>query len=200
MKGYTVEIGFLVLVSCLFSGCGYFPRITLFMRDPLTAEEHNNLGVAYEREGKYELALKEYERAIHKDASLVIPLVNMGNVYFKLGEYKKAEGYYLRALKKDEKNIEAANNLASLYITIKKDYGKGLEYLTKALPSPDSAPAYALDTMGVLYLRLGDKPKAKETLIRACEKAGSDKTLLREIEAHLGELGEKGCPSWESKR
>ena len=170
------------------------------MHDPLTAEEHNNLGVAYEREGKYELALREYKKALDKDSDLVVPLVNMGNVYFKQGEYEKSEEYYLKALKKDEKSIEAANNLVSLYITLKKNYEKGLEYLTKAVPSLDSAPAYALDTMGVLYLRLGNRSKAKETLIMACEKARDDKALLGEIEVHLGELGEQDCANRDIKR
>jgi tetratricopeptide (TPR) repeat protein len=163
------------------------------MQDPLTAEEHNNLGVAYEKEGKYELALREYKRAIDKDSSLIVPLVNIGNVYFKLGKYEKAEKHYLKALKKDEKNIEAANNLASLYIALNKNYEKGLGHLTKAIASPEDTSAYALDTLGVLYLRLGDKARAKEMLMKACNKAGYDKTLLEEIEAHLRELGEGSC-------
>ncbi len=190
MREYSIKIGLLLLIS-LLSGCSYLPSL-IFM--PLTAEEHNNLGVAYEKEGKYGLALREYKRALDKNSSLVVPLVNMGNVYFKLGKHEKSEKYYLKALKKDEKNIEAANNLASLYIALNKNYEKGLEYLTKAtLSSSKDTPAYALDTLGVLYLRLGDKARAKEMLLKACEKVGDDKALLEEIEAHLREVGEEGC-------
>lgn len=193
MKKYSIRLYFFLFIfSCFISGCSYLPKL-VFMQDPLTAEEHNDLGVAYEKEGKYELALKEYKKALDKDSSLVTPLVNMGNVYFKQGKYKEAEKYYLKALKKDERNIEAANNLASLYITLGKDYKKGLEYLTKATGSPESVPAYALDTLGVLYFRLGDKERAKEMLVRACERVGGDEALLEEIEAHLKEFGEQGC-------
>jgi tetratricopeptide (TPR) repeat protein len=164
------------------------------MQDPLTAEEHNNLGVAYEKEGKYELALREYKRALDKDSSLVVPLVNIGNVYLKQEDYSNAESYYLKAIKKDEKNIEAANNLVSLYIKLGKNYEKGLSYLTKAIPSVEDAPAYALDTLGVLYLNLGNREKAREILLKACRRAGDDKVLLQEIETHLRELGGHGCP------
>jgi Tfp pilus assembly protein PilF len=185
---------FLILV--LFSyGCSYIPNIALLTTDPLTAEEHNNLGVAYEKEGKYDLALREYKRAVDRDRTLVVPLVNMANVYYKQGKYEQAEENYLKALKKDEKNIEAANNLASLYITLNKNYYKGLKYLTQAIPSLDDSPAYALDTLGVLYFRVGDRSKAKKVLLRACQKLGEDdQLLLEEIELHLRELGEQGCP------
>ncbi|HEX3034076.1 MAG TPA: tetratricopeptide repeat protein [Thermodesulfobacteriota bacterium] len=165
------------------------------MQDPLTAEEHNNLGVAYEKEGKYELALREYKMALDRDNTLIVPLVNIGNVYFKQGKYSDAEAYYLKAIKKDEDNIEAANNLASLYIELGKNYKEGLNYLTRAITSLEEAPAYAFDTLGVLYFRLGDNEKAKETLLKACSRAGDDKVLLQEIEAHLRELGVQDCPA-----
>ncbi|MER3447296.1 MAG: hypothetical protein C4291_10835 [Candidatus Dadabacteria bacterium] len=191
MRKYCVRFGFFLILIISLSECSYLPKIVL-LKDPLTAEEHNNLGVAYESEGKYDLAIKEYKKALDKDGSLVVPLVNIGNVYFKQKKYKDAEKYYLKALKKDEKNVEAANNLASLYIALGENYEKGLEYLTRAT-SEESAPAYVLDTFGVLYSRLGDKERAKDILLKACERAGDDKALLEEIEAHLKDMGETGC-------
>ena len=176
----------------MFAGCSSIPRVLFPTHDPLTAEEHNNLGVAYEKKGKYELALREYKKALDMDDELMVPLVNMGNVFSKQKEYEKAKESYLKALKRDEKNIEAANNLASLYIELAGDYEKGLQYLTRATYSLDPIPAYALDTLGVLYLRLGEKSKAKEMLEKACLGA-DDEALLQEIETHLVELGAEGC-------
>lgn len=193
MIKYSINLVFFLLFSCLLSGCSYFPKLVLLLQDPLTAEEHNNLGVAYEKEGKYDLALREYKKALDKNSNLTTSIVNMGNVYSKQGKYQEAEKSYLKALKKDEENIEAANNLASLYITLNKDYEKGLEYLTNATSSLDQIPAYALDTLGVLYHRLGNDLKAKEMLLKACESVDDDRALFEEIELHLRELGEDGC-------
>ena len=194
MKKYSINFVFFLLFSCLLSGCSYFPNLVLLLQDPLTAEEHNNLGVAYEKEGKYELALREYKKALDKKPNLTTSIVNMGNVYSKQGKYEEAEKSYLKVLSKD-KNIEAANNLASLYIARNRDYEKGLEYLIKATSSLDQVPAYALDTLGVLYNRLGNDPKAKEMFLKACESVDDDRALLEEIEVHFRELGEDGCNS-----
>ncbi|KAB2831990.1 MAG: tetratricopeptide repeat protein, partial [Candidatus Dadabacteria bacterium] len=98
-----VFFALILILSLVSSGCAsiYAPYFT---KDPLTAEEHNNLGVIYEREGKYDLAIREYKSAASADGDLVVPLVNLGNVYQKKGETKEAEKYYKKALRKDEHN------------------------------------------------------------------------------------------------
>ncbi|MEW6144775.1 MAG: tetratricopeptide repeat protein [Thermodesulfobacteriota bacterium] len=183
----------ILILSLIASGCAsvYGPY---FAEDPLTAEEHNNLGVIYEREGKYDLAVREYKRAASADRELVVPLVNLGNVYQKKGETEEAEKYYKKALKKDRRNIEAANNLASLYIETGENYEEGLEVLLAATETKNPVPAYALDTLGVLYFKTGNVEKAKEYLIEACAKASGDEKLKSEINTHLAEMGDTaGC-------
>ena len=174
------------------SSCVYLPQI-LIAKDPLTAEEHNNLGVAYENEGKYALAIKEYKKAYNKDSNLIVPLVNIGNVYLKQANYSEAEKYYLKALSKDQFNLEAANNLASLYLLVGKDYERGLEILNSAVAYNDGFPPQAMDTIGALYSRLGNTEKAKFFLNRACKYAKDDKELTEEINNHLKDLGEGAC-------
>lgn len=171
--------------------CSYIKGQSDF-EDPLTAEEHNNLGVAYEKEEKYKLAIKEYKKAAEIDEELVTPLVNIGNVYFKQEKYKNAEKYYLKALNKDEKNVLAANNLGNVYLKTGKDYEKGIEYLIRSLPPPEIAPAYALDTLAMLYSNSGSGEKALELLSLACKRA-DDEELRAEISSHLIELGGKSC-------
>ncbi len=48
----------------LFSGCS-LPRI-IVLKDPLSPEEHLNLGVVYEKEGEFDNAIKEYLKAAKK--------------------------------------------------------------------------------------------------------------------------------------
>ena len=177
-----------VMLILFSSGCASLHG-SLFMKDPLTAEEHNNLGVIYEREGKLDLAIREYKSAIRSDSSLVTPMVNLGNVYYKQGEYTEAEKYYKKALKTDNTNLQAANNMASLYIETGSNYQEGLNHLLAATKDIDPIPAYALDTIGVLYLKHGDTKNAEAFLVQACENAGENTELVDEIRSHLWELG-----------
>jgi Tfp pilus assembly protein PilF len=179
----------LFILSLVASGCASIYG-SYFTEDPLTAEEHNNLGVIYEGEGKYDLAIREYKRALSADRELTVPLVNLGNVYLKKGELEEAEKYYKKALKKNRQNIEAANNLASLYIETGENYEEGLQVLLAATVSKNPVPAYALDTLGVLYLKTGSTEKAKEYLTEACTSASGDERLKNEINTHLAEIGE----------
>lgn len=101
---------------CLLFLCGCaFPRI-IVLDDPLSPEEHLNLGVAYEQNKEYESALKEYEKALkeHPAAHLY-----MGNIYFLRNEYSEAEYHYKLVIDEDSKNADAYNNLAWLYYTKK---------------------------------------------------------------------------------
>lgn len=188
MRSAQLKINALIIFILFSSGCASLHG-SLFMKDPLTAEEHNNLGVIYEREGKLDLAIREYKSAISSDSSLVTPVVNLGNVYFKQGEYTKAEKYYNKALEKDETNLQAANNLASLYIETGSNYKEGLNHMLLAIKGLDTVPPYALDTIGVLYLRLEDRKNAETFLIRACENVGDNPALVEEIRSHLWKLG-----------
>lgn len=178
----------LVLLIVLLGSCASLQG-SLFMEDPLTAEEHNNLGVIYEREGKNDLAIREYKKAISSDSSLVTPLVNLGNVYLKQGEFTESEKSYMNALELDETNLEAANNLASLYIETGENHKDGLRYMGEATKGLESIPPYALDTIGVLYLRLGQKEEAEKFLVQACETVENNENLAAEIRANLWQLG-----------
>ncbi|MGI9533691.1 MAG: tetratricopeptide repeat protein [Thermodesulfobacteriota bacterium] len=192
MKTNHAFIILFALSTILNYGCSYISG-ALNYEDPLTAEEHNNLGVAYEQEENYKLAIKQYKKANDIDKNLVTPLVNLGNVYFKQEKYKKAEKYYLEALKKDKKNIEAANNLGNVYLKTGKNYERGIENLVTAMPPPEIAPPYALDTLAMLYAGSGNMDKASVLLLLACIRAENDEEMIAEINEHLIEIGEKSC-------
>lgn len=187
MKGIIRSI--FIITAVLLTGCAALTG-SLFMEDPLSAEEHNNLGVIYEREEKYELALREYSKAIEGDPSLVTPLVNTANVYYKLGEYTNAEKYYKRALSIDDKNLEAANNLASLNIETKEGYEEALVYMMSATESLEQIPPYALDTLGVLYINTGHTEKGRELLLKACTSEDIQEATLEQVKEHLADIGD----------
>jgi len=89
------------------------PRI-IVLDDPLTPEEHLNLGVTYEKNGELDNALREYHSASKK---LPVAYLYIGNIYFEKADLDEAESYYRKAIKKDPDNADACNNLAWLYYT-----------------------------------------------------------------------------------
>ena len=105
------------------------PRIVL-LDDPLTPEEHLNLGVSYERNGELDNALKEYEITSKKLPSAYLYI---GNICYLRGEFGKAEGYYKKVIRKDPGNADAYNNLAWLYYVQGKDLDEAERLASSAL-------------------------------------------------------------------
>ena len=102
--------------ACIFLilqvGCS-LPKI-IILKDPLTPEEHLNLGVSYEKNGEYDQAIKEYRSASEK---LPLAFLYLGNVYFIKKEWTEAERNYRKVIEQDPRNADAYNNLAWLYYT-----------------------------------------------------------------------------------
>jgi tetratricopeptide (TPR) repeat protein len=95
------------------------------LNDPLTPEEHLNLGVSYEHNNELDAAKREYEAAAK---SLPAAFLYLGNISFRKGEYAEAEEYYRKAIEQDGSDADAFNNLAWLYYTQKRnlDEAEGL--------------------------------------------------------------------------
>ncbi len=127
----------LIVLSVSFS-CAV-PRVVI-LKDPLTAEEHVDLGYIYERQGKLDLAEEEYKRAVKKNRRLWQAYFNLGNVYAQRWEFERAEEAYRKALELSPQNPDILNNLAYvLYKQGRKE--EGLVYIRKALQIKDK-PEY----------------------------------------------------------
>jgi tetratricopeptide (TPR) repeat protein len=142
-KAYN-QIVFVLIALCslLSAGCS-LPRI-IVLDDPLSPEEHVNLGVAYEKKGELDSALKEYEAA---SKELPAAYVYLGNVYFQKNDLDEAERCYRKAIKKDPGNADAYNNLAWLYYTKRASLDEGETLVLKALELNPSKRELYQDTL-----------------------------------------------------
>ena len=156
----AISAPFLILAFTALSACSYLPKI-IIVHDPLTPEEHVNLGVTYEKRGEYDAALKQYKEASKK---LPSAWVYMGNVCFEKGDRGKAEKYYIKAIAKDKNSPDAYNNLAWLYYTEnqKLDEAETLAARATQLASADpSKAAMYKDTLEKIRTLREGKKKAE---------------------------------------
>ena len=125
---YLITFSLLTFSFTLLTSCA-LPRI-IILDDPLSPEEHINLGVAYEKQGDIDNALKEYRLASKK---LPMAYLYMGNIYFQKNDFDQAESSYRKVIKKDSQNADAHNNLAWLYYIKKENLSEAEELVLKAI-------------------------------------------------------------------
>jgi tetratricopeptide (TPR) repeat protein len=169
-------------LTAAMGGCAPLPQVVV-LEDPLTAEEHVALGVAYERRGELEPAAREYERALKKDRSSFRAHLNLANVRLAQKRYGEARETYLKALGLRPLDPEATNNLAWVAILSGQGHEEALRRLDAVLagreaaaPAADGLTPVLLDTRGVLLGRLGRRAEAEAALALAeaiCLAAGT---------------------------
>jgi Flp pilus assembly protein TadD len=109
-----------LIVTAGTAGCS---RIVV-LHDPLTAPEHNDLGVAYETQGRLDLAAREYRHALKLDPHYGRARLNLGNVEAATGRWGWAEREYRRALADLPGDPDPPNNLAMALLRLGKDLGE----------------------------------------------------------------------------
>ena len=192
----------LLLLLLVAGGCSRIPKI-IVLEDPLTAAEHVDLGVAYERKGELDLAQREYERALLKDRKLFRARLNLGNIFLAKKEYGKARGEYLRALELRPGDADATNNLSWAAIFSGEGIDDALARMESVVSAPSGRQPTLLDTLGVLRMNANRPVPAEEAFAQAeklCREAtGAPKEglkedapcpaeVLKEIEDHRKEL------------
>lgn len=140
-------------------GCTYWPRIVI-LKDPLTAQEHLNLGLAYEKNGEFDQAIKEYRLAAHK---LPIAYLYLGNGYFQKNEFAESKKCYLTAIRKDPGLADAYNNLAWLYAVEGKALDQAERLARRALElRPERSTVYRDTLNRIRALRKSESSSGRD--------------------------------------
>jgi len=165
------------------------------MKAPDQFRPHHNLGVAYQKQGRLQEAISEFEQALqskglNRRTEMVVTYYHLGRAYQQLGELQKSKGFYEKALQIDAKLPQALADLAVLY-GAEGDAGTAFVYLERALKA-DSQNPYVNFNMGLHYMKQGEMDRA-EPHFRKAEAAegikGSAHLYLGIICRQRGQLG-----------
>jgi len=175
------------LIAALFlfgvTSCANLPRL-IILHDPLSAEEHLQLGGIYESQGEWDSAISEYRAALKKEARLQGGAFRLGNAYYQNKNYAAAEKAYHSALRIEVENAALLNNLANLYLVQKKKLHEAEALVQKAIKlDPPHAAAY-LDTLGSIYLTQEKHLAALESYGAAERLSPESSPLKSQISTH----------------
>ncbi len=189
--------GALFAAWVLGAACGRLPRVVV-LKDPLTPAEHLDLGLACERAGEPDRAIREYEAALRGDGRFFQARVNLGNVRAARKEYDLARKEYREALRIRPNDPEAVNNLAWIAVLSGEETGAALALMEETASRPGARSPRFLDTLGVLRMREGRLREAEGALSEAEDlclspppSAPCPVGVLREIRSHRPDLAER---------
>jgi tetratricopeptide (TPR) repeat protein/peroxiredoxin len=121
----------------------------------------NNLGILDAREGKTDLAIEHFQRALQIDPEHTVALQNLGSAYRQKKDWPQAKRMLERALALNPDDPEANYSLGMVYAQ-QNDTERAYDYLQKALASRPDYPE-ALNNLGILYLRTRRPEEAKRS-------------------------------------
>ena len=138
-------------------------------------ENFNYLGMAYYRSGNFDLALKNYRKALELDHNYAAVFNNIGSLYLSIFLKNKDRQAHAQAMRNFDKAIEIDPLLFSAYNGrgAAHVYGNKIEQALsdwqKAIEiKPDYTDPYF--SMGIVYLRIGDKARALQIFLALKEK------------------------------
>jgi len=128
---------------------------------------HNNLGVEFAEQGRYDEALGHYRRALEIEPDNPKVYSNLGTAMYHLGDNSKAIYYYEKSLASQPGNVVAYNNLGQVYFSTGQ-VDRAIEcYLSALKTDPDFAEAYT--NLGIAYASKGMAEQAMAQFARAVE-------------------------------
>lgn len=143
--------------------------------DPTYAWPYHNLGLIYEEQGQFELALTNYQKAIHHhqgDQERAALWDHLGGIYQQLGQYEKAAAAYRQVNELEPHQAVPWNSLGTVY--------RALNRLDEAIVAYERAaeldPTYAwpYHNLGLIYQQRGEYEPALNYYQQAIERHSQD--------------------------
>jgi type IV pilus assembly protein PilF len=143
------------------------------------------------QQGKYEIALSEFNEAIQIDPSFALAYNGLGLVYAALGEDAKADASYKKSIQLQPRSSESHNNYGS-FLCSRKRYDESIKHFLEAVKNPlYSTPNLAYANAGICSARKNDLNNAEIYLNKALQiepLTHSAATQLAEIQFNRGDV------------
>jgi tetratricopeptide (TPR) repeat protein len=119
-------------------------------------------GALYAQISRPEKAIEFFNKAVALNPSDPEKIRTLGDAFFDIGDFTKSREFYLRVLKDKPNDVSILTPLGVTYLAADpSDTEKGIEYLQRVLKI-DEKYQPALVNLGLAYIKLGDKEKARE--------------------------------------
>lgn len=148
------------------------------------------------RRHKLPEALATLEQLSRRNPNNAAYFQQIGIVRQEMGQNAEAETAYMRAIELDPDDPENYNTLGYFYAETNQKLDAALDLVTRALKiKPDAG--HIVDSLGWVYYRRGEYPKAVEALARAVKLMGDRPDAV--ILDHLGDAYSKAGNSASAK-
>jgi tetratricopeptide (TPR) repeat protein len=144
--------GSLARAGAAFAALYVLVHVNFFGVDPMSgfAQSHYRLGIAWERRGEVEAALKSYRTALSMDPDLTAAHLNLGILLSQTGDYEEARRALRRAVALDPDYAKAYYNLGLVYTeTARND--SALAMMNRALKIRPDYHLAKLSKAAILY-------------------------------------------------
>lgn len=127
------------------------------------AEAHRNMGNAYLRSGRHNMALNEFKAALRLIPDDVDTMYDIGLVYLLWNNPEEAIPYFDDVLKLRPNYAAAINSMGNAYLAL-KDYDRAIEYFDKINDKMLYATPYMpMTNKGLAYFYKGDYAMAEQS-------------------------------------
>jgi len=134
---------------------------------PSSPQNHNNLGDLYSRQGNFEKAAEEFQKAIELKPNYGDAYHNLANTYHQMGKKELAVENYQKALSLNPNFWQSYQGLAIIYFE-SKEFEKAAQILGKAIQINPQNPSLYLN-LGVIYSEMGRQQEAEKWFQKAKE-------------------------------
>lgn len=173
-----------LLVGLAFAACvgAWSPASFAQGESKAEAARYNaQLGIAYMKEGKLEVARDKIERALEQNPRDAAVQTAAALLYERLRDEKRADKAYSAALRLDARNPEMQNNYA-VFQCRRGQHAKGQKLFEQAAKNPlYRTPAVAYANAGVCARSANDLPRAEEYFRQALSIQGTYPDALLQL-------------------